>query len=76
MNKFLNNIKIPSLPQILITGEIIPNIAETANIFDDFFASQCTPLKNSCKLPSLLVNTNIWLNKVFINKDDITYNNN
>ena len=57
LNNFLSNIKIPSLLPILISGETITNIVEKANIFNGCFASQCTPLKNSVKVPLLLMNT-------------------
>ena len=56
LNNFLNNIKIPSVPPILISGKTITNIVEKANIFNESFASQCTPLEKKSKLPSLLMN--------------------
>ena len=55
-----------------MSGETITNIVKKANIFNEFFASQCTPLENSSKLPSLLMNTDKRLNTVSIRKDDIT----
>ena len=51
--------------------ETITNIVKTANIFNEFFVSQCTPLDNNCKIFSLLMNTDKWLNTVSIKKDDI-----
>ena len=39
LNNFMNNIKIPSVPPILISGETITNIVQKASIFNDFFAS-------------------------------------
>ena len=54
LNNSLKNIKIPSVPPILISGETITNIVEKADIFNELFASQCTPLENNTKLPSLL----------------------
>ena len=71
-NNFLNNIKIPSVPPILISGETMTNILEKANIFNKYFVSQSNPLENNSKLPSLLLNTNKPLNTVSIKKDDIT----
>ena len=48
-------------------------IVEKANVFNEFFASQCTPLENSTQLPSLLLmNTNKSLNTVSIKKGDLT----
>lgn len=52
LKKFLNNIKILSVPAILLSGKTRRNILEKANIFNKLFASQPTPLENSSKLPS------------------------
>ena len=72
LNNFLNNTKIPSVPPIPISGETITNIVEKVNIFNEFFASQCTSLENNSKLPLLLINTDKLLNTVSIKKDYIT----
>ena len=49
LNNFLNSIKIPSVPPIQ-SGATITNIVEKANIFNDFFSSQCNiPLENNSK---------------------------
>ena len=71
LNNFLNNIKIPSVPPILISGETITNIVEKVNIFNEFLASQCTPLEDNSKHPFLLMNTDKRLNRISIKKDDI-----
>ena len=55
-----------------MSGETITNIVKKANIFNEFFASQCAFLENSRKFPSLLMNTDKRLNPVSIKKDDIT----
>ena len=57
LNNFLNNTKIPSIPPILASGKTITNIVEKSNLFNNFFASQCTPLKNTSKLSPLLMKT-------------------
>ena len=72
LNNFMNNIKIPSVPPILISSETITNIVQKASIFNDFFASQCTPLENNSKLPFLLMSTDKRLSAVSIKKYDIT----
>ena len=68
MNNFLNNIKIISVPSILISGETITNIAEKANIFNEFVVSQCTHMENSSKHPSLLMNTSERETQLIIRK--------
>ena len=72
MNNFLNNIKIPSIPPILASGKTIANIVEKANLFNNFFASQCTPLENTNKLPPLLMKTDKRLNTISFKDSDIT----
>ena len=57
LNNFLNNIKISSIPPILASGKTITNIAEKANLFNNLFASQCTSVENTSKLPPLLMKT-------------------
>ena len=46
-NSFLSNVKIPSIPLIFSSGNIVTNVSEKANLFNDFFASQFTPLKET-----------------------------
>lgn len=72
LKKFLNNIKILSVPAILLSGKTRRNILEKANIFNKLFASQPTPLENSSKLPSSLMNIDKLLDTVFIKKDGIS----
>ena len=72
LNNFLNNIKIPSIPPILASGKIITNIVEKANLFNNFFTSQYTPLENTSKLPPLLMKTDKRLNTISFKDSDIT----
>ena len=44
LNHFLNNIKIPSIPPLLVNGEMVSNFLEKAELFNKFFASQCSPV--------------------------------
>ena len=71
LNYFLNNIKVPSIPPIFSNGKTITNIVDKANLFDDFFASQCTPLDNTSTLPPFLMKTNKSINSINFNGDDI-----
>ena len=43
LNWFLNNKKISSIPPIFHSGKVISDFKEKANLFNSFFASQCTP---------------------------------
>ena len=72
LNNILHNIKIPSIPPILASGKTITNIAEKANLFNNFFTSQSTPLENTSKLPPLLMKTDKWLNTISFKDSAIT----
>ena len=72
LNNILYNIKIPSIPPILAYGKTITNIVEKANLFNNFFASQCIPLENTTKVPPLLMNNDKRLNKISFKDSDIT----
>ena len=58
LNRFLNKCKIPRIPPLLVDGKYITNCREKASIFNDFFASQCTPFVNGSVLPPLNYHTN------------------
>ena len=47
-----NGKKIPLIPPILVNNKLISNFKEKANYFNDFFASQCTPISNDSALPN------------------------
>ena len=72
MNNILDNIKIPSKSPILAYGKIITSIVEKANLFNHFFASQCTPLENTSNLAPLLMKTDTQLNKISFKNSGIT----
>ena len=47
-----NDKKIPLIPPLLIDDKFVTDTQSKANIFNKFFADQCTPLKNDSVLPS------------------------
>ena len=52
LKTFYNDKKVPVTPPLLIDGQFITDIQTKANIFNRFFADQCTPLKNDSVLPA------------------------
>ena len=68
-NTFLNNEKIPIIPPILVNGELVSDFKQKANIFNNHFASLCTPIKNGSKLPNFSYKTEKSLTS-FDKKDD------
>ena len=52
LKTFYNDKKIPLIPPLLINDKFVIDIRSKANIFNKFFADQCTPLKNCSVLPN------------------------
>ena len=52
LKTFFNGRKIPIIPPILIEGKLVSDFKEKANMFNEFFSRQCTPLNNGSKCPS------------------------
>ena len=57
INRFVNNKKTPIIPPLLVSNKIVSNFSEKANLFNKFFASQCTPLENHSSLPPFCLKT-------------------
>ena len=55
--RFVNNKKTPIISPLLGNNKIISNFSEKANLFNKFFASQCTPLENHSSLPPFCLKT-------------------
>ena len=51
LNSFSSNVKICTTPLIYSSGRIATIVSEKADLFNDFFASQFTPLKNTNTIP-------------------------
>ena len=67
----LNNKKIPCIPPIYHNNNYITDFKEKAQIFNDFFAKQCTLVENSSKLPTnSFKRTNNLLSTISFTKDD------
>ena len=63
LNRFLHNKKIANIPPILVNGEVVSNFSEKVELFNSHFTSQCTPIVNNGKLPSLEFKNNKRLGK-------------
>ena len=71
LNRFLSNKKVPSVPFLLVNGEMISIFSKRADLFNKVFASQCTPLSNTSTLPLLTFRTDERLSSLKIVEDDI-----
>ena len=54
LKPFLNNKKIPCIPLLLHDNKFITNFKEKVEIFNNFFAKQCSPNKAKSDLSSVL----------------------
>ena len=52
LKTFYNDKKVLLIPPLLIDDKFVTDIKTKANIFNKFFADQCTPLKNNSILPT------------------------
>ena len=48
----MERMNIPLIPPILVYNKFILNFKEKANYFNEFFASQCTPISDDSALPN------------------------
>ena len=51
LKTFYDDKKIPLIPPLLIDNKFVTDIQTKANIFNKFFAEQCTPLRSGSVLP-------------------------
>ena len=52
---FLNNKKVPCISPLLHNGKFIMDFKEKSELFNDFFAKQCSVVNSNRKLPSVLI---------------------
>ena len=69
---FYNEKKIPIIRPLLINDNFVTDTQTKANIFNKFFAEQCTPLKNSSALPvNQMFLTRSRLNSINFNEEEM-----
>ena len=72
LKTFYNEKKISIIPPLLIDDNFVSDIETKANIFNKFFAEQCTPSKNSSILPAnQMFLTQSTVNSINFNEDEI-----
>ena len=72
LNRFLNNKKIPLIPPLFHENKFLTDFKEKAELFNAFFAKQCSLIENSSKLPShLYYLTDNRLSSESFSRDDI-----
>ena len=72
LKTFLNNKKIPCIPPIYHDNKFITNFHEKAELFNSFFAKQCSLLNTPSILPSSFTKkTEESLSDIIFSKNDI-----
>ena len=72
LNRFSYNKKIPGIPPLLVNGIFISDFCTKTNLFNDFFASICTPVNNGSAMPLFAYKINVRINSSRINHNDIS----
>ena len=62
---------MPRIPPLFVENRFITNCKDKASIFNDFFASQCTPFVNESELTELHFRTNSRINTFEVNLNEI-----
>ena len=55
MKTFLNNKKIPGIPFTFYENDFVIDFQKNPEIFNEFFAKQCTVVPNPSKLPLVFI---------------------
>ena len=72
LKTFYNDKKIPLISPLLVDDKFLNDTKTKADIFNNFFAEQCTPLKNDSKLPSNQIYlTQSRLVSLYFNEDEV-----
>ena len=71
MNHLLYNKEIPAIPALLVDGNFISDFNKKANLFNNFFASTCTPIKNTSTLPYFSSSRSSRINSFHATENDI-----
>ena len=69
---FLNNKKTPIIPPLFYENRLITDFEKKTELFNSFFAKQCTVINNGSSLTSeLLLKTDRFLSNTTFSSDDI-----
>ena len=72
LRRFLNKVKIPDIPPLLVNNTFITNFKSKATIFNEFFSKQYNTLDNGSLLPDLNYRTPNRLNDIKFSTSDLS----
>ena len=71
MTTFYNGKKVPIIPPLFINNKFVTDFQEKANIFNSFFAKQCSPIPSSSVLPEKIYMTKDHIKTICFGKSDV-----
>ena len=73
LKTMLNDKKVPCIPPIFHDNKFVTDFSKKADLFNSFFAKQCSIIENNCVLPSSTFSliTDQYLANIDFMKDDI-----
>lgn len=71
INKVLNKNKVPSIPPLLENGIFVTDFSEKAQLFNDYFASQCSTIDTGSVIPTLTPKTTTVIADINISDEGI-----
>ena len=71
LNCLLYDKKVPAIPILFVDGSVISDYCKKSRLFNNFFVSICTPIKNNSVLPLLLYKTSTRINSFRVTRKDI-----
>ena len=67
----MNRCRAPKIPPLLVDNVFVLNCVEKAELFNDFFSKQCTPIINSSVLPTINFLTDKRIDYISIQNEEI-----
>ena len=52
LKTFLNGAKIPLIPSLLVGNQLVSDVLEKPNLFNDYFSKQCATIDNNSAIPA------------------------
>ena len=72
LNQFLHKKKAPRIPPVRnATNNLVAGTSEKANIFNLFFANQCSLIETNSVLPPENIKTNLRLNNIYLDETKV-----
>ena len=71
LNNFIGKRKTPNIPPLIVNDFLVSYFTTKANLFSNFFVSQCSPVVNSSALPNFCYKTQKRISLAEIKEDDL-----